>query len=116
MSFFKKIFNTRDKSVDIDSTEFSEKMKIKDAVLIDIRTPVEFNNLKIEGAINIDYYRDDFLRKISKLDKNKTILLYCRSGNRSHYAVDKIKEMGFTNSFHLKGGIVDWINNKNPVI
>ena len=116
MSFFNKIFNVRYKSVDIDANEFCEKMRSKDTVLVDIRTPVEFNDLRIEGAVNIDYYRKDFLENISKLDKNRTILLYCRSGNRSYNAINKMRKMGFSNSFHLKGGIIDWINNKKPVI
>ena len=116
MNFLKKILNIRDKSVDIGVNEFSDKMKIKDAILVDIRTPVEFQNLRIKDANNIDYYGSDFQKNISKLEKDKTILIYCRSGNRSYFAVNKMKKMGFSNSFHLEGGIVDWIKNDKPVV
>ena len=52
-------------------------------VIIDVRTTKEFAEERIENSINLDYYADTFKDELNKLDKNKTYLVYCRSGRRS---------------------------------
>ena len=52
-------------------------------VILDVRTPEEFKSGYIEGAINIDYYGPGFPVEIGKLDRTKTYLVYCRTGNRT---------------------------------
>lgn len=69
-----------------------------DAVVLDVRTPAEVRQGKIPGASTID----NLLKKIENLDKNKTYLLYCRSGNRSAQACAYMAGKGFTHLYNLR--------------
>ena len=73
-------------------TEFKEKSV--NQTIIDIRTPQEFSEGHIEGAININYFDDNFLDQIAKYDKNQPIFIYCRSGNRTTSASKKAADFG----------------------
>jgi len=76
-------------------------------VLVDVRTQTEFDSGHIAGAILIPS-TEIASRAASELpDKNQTILVYCRSGNRSSAAAHTLVDMGYTNVFDL-GGILDW--------
>lgn len=66
------------------------------AVLLDVRTPAEFASGHLEGAINIDVQSPDFDQKVAQLDPSATYLVYCRSGNRSGAAIDRMEGLGFT--------------------
>lgn len=79
----------------------------KDYILLDVRTAEEFAESHIDGAILIP---DNELgaRAESELpDKNATILIYCRSGNRSASAAKELIRMGYVNVYDF-GGIMDW--------
>ena len=65
--------------------------------VIDVRTPMEFAEGHLEGAINIDVQTMDFASRIQELDVAGTYVIYCRSGNRSGAAIEQMKTMGFTN-------------------
>lgn len=65
--------------------------------IIDIRTPEEFEEGHLEGAVNIDFYEDSFVSELDSLDKDDEVLIYCRSGNRSGQASEIMQELGFTN-------------------
>jgi len=82
--------------------------KLGDIQLIDVRTPNEFAEGYLKGAKMINYFDNDFLEQMSKLDKNKELYVYCRSGNRSGKAAKKLKSMGFVKIYDLKGGILSW--------
>ncbi|MDH5781459.1 MAG: rhodanese-like domain-containing protein [Dehalococcoidia bacterium] len=77
-------------------------------MIIDVRTSKEFAEEHIEGAINLDYYSKTFREQLNKLDKNKTYLVYCRTGRRSERALDLMKELGFREVYNISGGIIDW--------
>ena len=64
-------------------------------VVIDVRTPAEFASGHLEGAINIDVQSTDFESRISELDPAGTYFVYCRSGNRSGQAIDRMEALGF---------------------
>ncbi len=85
-----------------------------DFVIIDVRTPEEFTDGHIAGAIVIDFYSMSFRNGLDVLDKDKTYLIYCRSGNRSGQARDIMEELGFKEVYDLGGGIVAWINAGLP--
>ena len=85
--------------------------KLGDIQLIDVRTTNEFNRGHIKNAVNINYYDGNFYEQMSKLDKNKELYIYCRSGNRSGRAAAKLKEQGFTKIYDLQGGILNWTRN-----
>jgi rhodanese-related sulfurtransferase len=79
-----------------------------DFVLLDVRTPGEFRSERIGGALLIDYNSSNFRAEIGRLDRGKTYLVYCRTGNRSNGALNVLREEGFRNVYHLDGGIVKW--------
>lgn len=110
--FFEKIRSPKmPVIVSVSAQDFQEEVEDKNAVVLDIRTPEEFNNGRIKGAINIDYYKPDFRDKLSELDKDKPYKIYCNSGNRSGKTLQLMKEMGFTDVTELSGGIQAWISN-----
>lgn len=84
-------------------------------VILDIRTPEEFNEVRLGGATNVDYYDTDFADQLDALDKNDPYVMYCRSGNRSSDAVKTMKDLGFTEVYEIDGGIVNWIESGYPV-
>lgn len=93
---------------DIGVADFKAKMADPDAVLLDVRTSKEIAEGKIEGAIELDFYNENFAEEVAKLDKDKTYLIYCRSGNRSGKTCKLMSEQGFTKLYNLKGGIIAW--------
>jgi len=86
-------------------------LKLGAIQLIDVRTPKEYTDGHIKDAVNINFYDDNFITQMSKLDKGKEIYIYCRSGGRSGKAAKKLKEAGFTKVYDLQGGFINW--NKN---
>jgi len=84
-------------------------------VILDVRTANEFNSGYISGAINIDYYSSDFQTIISKLDKNKQYLVYCKSGIRGAAATQIMMTLGFKEVQNLAGGITAWIQAGYPI-
>ena len=67
-----------------------------DTVIIDVRTPSEFAGGHLEGAINIDVQSPNFDAEIAALDPAGDYVVYCRSGNRSAAAIDRMEAAGFT--------------------
>jgi rhodanese-related sulfurtransferase len=88
--------------------EFEKGMAQTDAVVIDVRTPMEYNEGHIKNSKLIDISDRDFESQIEKLDKNKAYYVYCRSGGRSSNASQIMVEKGFTKVFNLQGGIIAW--------
>lgn len=83
-------------------------------VILDVRTPEEFLGEHIENAVNLDYYSDTFRNDLDKLDKNKTYLIYCRSGSRSEKALNIMKELDFKEVYNMSGGIIKWKSEGLP--
>lgn len=106
--------NKQSKIYYLTPAEFKEK-SINNTV-VDIRTPQEFNQGHIQGAININFYQRDFLDQISKLDQSKPIFIYCRTGSRTSSAAKRISNLGFVEVNDLKGGIINWVRNNNQII
>ncbi len=86
-----------------------------DFTIIDVRTPEELADGYVENAVNINFNSSTFREDIGKLDKDKTYLIYCRSGNRSAQAAVIMKELGFREVYDM-GGIIDWIKEGFPVV
>ena len=84
----------------------------KDIVILDVRTSGEAAQGEIKGSINIDVHSHDFKEKIAALDKDKTYLVYCRSGVRSVKALNIMCESGFSKLFNLQGGYMAWSAQK----
>jgi rhodanese-related sulfurtransferase len=89
---------------------FSEALKkVESPVIIDVRTPAEFDEGKIEGARNINVYDPNFLESFAEYDKATPVYLYCRSGARSASAAAKLKALGFQTVYDLAGGYIGWM-------
>ena len=87
-----------------------------DFVIIDVRTPEEFAEGHVEQATNIDYYSETFRDELNNLDKNKTYLVYCRSGNRSGNALNIMAELNFREVYNMSGGIIAWNAEGLPTV
>lgn len=86
-----------------------------DAVVIDVRTPEEFQTSRLKGAANLNYYDPDFQKKAAALDKTKTYFIYCASGNRSSKARAIFGKLGLQKLRHLDGGIKAWEKAGKPI-
>lgn len=100
----------------LEPIEYSKKLSVQPVLLIDIRTPQEFANGHIQGAINVDYYSATFAADIDKYAKNKPLYIYCRSGNRTSLATNQLVKLGYTQIFDLKSGIAGWQSADLPLV
>jgi phage shock protein E len=93
-------------NIDVDgaATLVEDRAGDEDFVILDVRTPQEFGAGHVEGAINIDFYRADFRELLADLDRDKTYLVYCRSGSRSGNTMAILEELEFASAYNLLGG------------
>ena len=80
---------------------------LKDYIILDVRTEREFKTGHIPNAINIPNEDIGYFDPLNLEDKNKPILIYCRSGHRSLQSASKLALMGYTNIYEF-GGIITW--------
>lgn len=102
--------------VNQSSAEFAKTISDKSVVILDVRTPGEFMEGHIAGAINIDVEGMQFDTEIGKLDKRLTYAVYCHSGRRSGIATEKMSLASFTHLFNLTGGAQDWIATGHQLV
>lgn len=88
-------------------TAISEGL-LEGAVLLDVRTPQEFNAGHLQGAQNIDWLSGEFDALVKPLKRDETVYVYCKMGGRSAKAQARLKELGFTNVINLEGGYDAW--------
>ena len=89
--------------------EFEQAIAEPDVQLVDVRTPEEYEQGHIVGAMNIDWKSDAFADEAGQmLDKSKIVAVYCRVGHRSYEAGDKLYKMGYTHIVELQGGLEAW--------
>ena len=97
----------------LDSKTFEKKLEEdKNAVLLDVRTSMENQMVRIPDSILIDINSSTFAQEIEKLDKNKSYYVYCRSGNRSFHAGNYMLKIGFQKVYNLEPGIIGWHGKK----
>jgi len=87
-----------------------------DLVILDVRTPEEYGDGHLSGAVQIDFYDDDFADQLADLDTDVPYLVYCRSGNRSGQTTAIMRDLGFTDVADVDGGIIAWAEAGNPVV
>lgn len=83
--------------------------------LIDVRTPAEFAEGHLPGAVNINAQRPDFGQALASLDKSKPVFVYCLSGGRSRGAAETMRGLGYTDVRELTGGYLKWASKMMPV-
>ena len=88
-------------------TEVSQS-ELENVILVDVRTPKEFNAGHLENSLNIDWLGDSFIEEFEKINKDKTIYLYCRSGRRSADATKYLDSLGYKDVYNLTGGYIAW--------
>ena len=93
----------------------SELKKLKDENadfhLFDIREMYEYEVVNIGGEL---FPMGDVMDQLDRIPKNKMVIMHCKSGNRSNTVVSVLSDMGFSNIYSLKGGIMAWIEEINP--
>lgn len=92
----------------ISPKKFEKKMDNPSVVILDVRTEQEYKDGHLDGALLMDVQKDDFIQQLAKLDKNKTYLVYCKSGRRSAKALEVLGAQGFPRGYHLEGGFLNW--------
>ena len=92
----------------VDAAQFSEVVNSPGVTVIDVRTPEEFAEGHIAGAINYNVEGPDFASQIGTLDPAGTYAVYCRSGNRSQVAVANMSQAGINGIYELESGITGW--------
>lgn len=101
----------------LDSKSFNEIIqKEKDVLILDVRTPVEYReDGHISGSVLIPVQiLPQYIKEIERF-KDKKVLVYCRSGNRSVYASKILEQHGFKQVYNLKEGIIGWKKAGFPV-
>ncbi|HFB65381.1 MAG TPA: rhodanese-like domain-containing protein [Aeromonadales bacterium] len=87
-------------------------------IILDVRTPEEYAEGHVPGAINISHdVIDKKINELIKLNggKNATIAVYCRSGHRAGIALKELQKQGFQDLYHLEGDMNGWYKAKKPV-
>ena len=87
-----------------------------EVTVVDVRTPEEFADGHLDGALLIDFYADTFADRLAELDVDGTHLLYCRSGNRSGQATAIMTELGHERVYDLEGGVIAWDGQGQPLV
>jgi len=95
--------------------QFVQVLKDQSPVVLDVRTEEEYKTGHLKGAVLIDFRNPEFEKNVNKLDKKKTYMLYCRSGNRSGQAMEIFKKNGFKKVYNQQGGVIDLNKNRHPL-
>ena len=87
--------------------------KRNDLYLLDVRTPGEFQQARLQGAHLIPI--DQFVKRLAEVPKERAILVYCAVGSRSAQVVNYLARQGYTEIYNLYGGIYSWQQTGYPV-
>jgi rhodanese-related sulfurtransferase len=116
-------FSVREASggfVDLTPTEARRMMEANREnsafVVLDVRTEAEYREGHIPGAVLVDFRSPAFRERVASLARDRSYLVYCRTGNRSGSALRVMEELGFGTLHHLAGGIVMWKEQGLPVV
>jgi phage shock protein E len=99
----------------IDAEQFDALRQKPNTVVLDVRTPQEFSQGHVPGAVNMDISDPMFRKKLESLDKSKTYLVHCASGIRSNRAVNMMSSLDLAGLFDYHGGFKEWKKLGKPV-
>lgn len=102
--------------VRVGVAEFADVIADPGVTIVDVRTPQEYAEGHIEGAVNIPVESADFLDRVGELDPAGTYAVYCRSGNRSQGAVDGMSSIGINGIVELESGTNGWSSAGQPLV
>ena len=86
-----------------------------DLIVLDVRTPDEYDEGHIDGSIMLDFYEADFADRLAQLDPEVPYLVYCRSGNRSGQTTQLMEDLGFSTVYDVDGGVIAWAEAGLPL-
>lgn len=92
----------------VGAADFAKVVATPGVQIIDVRTPAEFADGHLAGAVNIPMQRPDFMERVAQLDPKATYAVYCRSGSRSKSAVAQMQGAGITHIYELATGTNGW--------
>jgi rhodanese-related sulfurtransferase len=105
--------------IDIAVDEASEFVaQHENVVILDVRTPLEYEMSHITGAVNVDVQNESFKDNVIALDPGKTYIVHCTknpAGGRSSRALETLQDLGFKNLYSLEGGYVAWQEAELPL-
>ena len=105
---------TKTNTINVET--FEQGISQPNVQVLDVRTAGEYKTGHLKNALQANYNNSkEFKDRVQHLEKSKPIYIYCLSGVRSENAMTILTEMGFTNLYHLKGGINAWKQNNKPV-
>ena len=101
--------NEQKDSSKISYMEAKEKIINEEAILVDVRTQEEYDEKHIDGAVllTLDYMADENTVSSILPDKKHPIIVYCKSGVRSHQAIERLQSLGYDNVYDL-GAMSNW--------
>ncbi|QEP42578.1 rhodanese-like domain-containing protein [Ectothiorhodospiraceae bacterium BW-2] len=100
--------------MDVEQLDQLRQEGSQDYVLIDVRSPMEVQQGKIEGGEAIPLHLIPL--KMAVLPRDKRVIFYCRTGARSAQACAFATNQGLDNCYNLVGGIVAWVRSGKPII
>ncbi len=93
----------------LNANDFGQKItQHTEGVVLDVRTADEFKSGHLLKAVNANVMSNELITKAAKLNKEKPVFVYCRSGARSATACKTLTDMGFTDVYNMSGGISSW--------
>ena len=104
---------------DVSNDAFLALMADKpDALLLDVRTPEEWNEGHLEGAAHADYWGDEaaFQAAMDAIPRDRPVLVYCAGGGRSGLTAKELIKAGHQEVYNLENGISGWISEGHPVV
>lgn len=101
---------------EVDAAAFAELAARSDVVVLDVRTPAEYDEGHLRGAVNLDVSAPGFATAVAELDPAVPYAVYCRSGNRSATAVAAMQQAGISDLVHLAGGIGAWSASGGEIV
>lgn len=101
-------------TISADSVLARTQKKDTSMVILDVRTPTEYAQGHVPGAINIPYDKLNSRADELLFAKNKDVVLYCHSGARAAIAAQTLKAQGFERLLHLQGDMVKWARENRP--
>jgi len=83
-------------------------MKSNDYVLLDLSKAFRYRDGHIKGAISVEFHPKTFKEEINRIDREKTVIIYCGTGKKTEKAKVVMKEMGFKKLIVIEGGLRAW--------
>lgn len=100
----------------VTATQFEKGLKEKEIQILDVRTLAEYNKGHIKDALLANWNeQEEFKRRVSFLNKEKPVYVYCQAGGRSAAANSWLTNNGFKKVVELSGGMINWLKENKAV-